>query len=73
MVTVELLLALVSLLDSLKSPTAADITRKRQTKTNPPPVGERQCRGNTVSDPKSIDVSKRVQEFSEWVAEGFWW
>ena len=55
--------SVVSLLDSRKSPTAADITRKRQTKTNPPPVGKRQCRENTVSDPKSIEVSKRVQEF----------
>ena len=44
----------VSLLDSLKSPTAADIAQKRQTKTNPPPVGKLHCRGNAVSDPKSI-------------------
>ena len=40
--------SVVSLLDSLKSPTAADIARKRQTKTNPPPVSKRQCRGNAV-------------------------
>ena len=40
--------SVVSLLDSLKSPTAADIARKRQTKTNPPLVGKRQCRGNAV-------------------------
>ena len=44
----------MSLLDSLKSPTAADIAQKRQTKTNPPPIGKRQCRGNAVSDPRVL-------------------
>ena len=52
----------VSLLDRLKLPTAADITQKRQTKTidSPPLVGKRQCQGIAISDPKSIDPSKRV-------------
>ena len=52
-----------SLLERLKAPTAAAIARKRQTKTNPPPVGKRQCRGNAASDPKTIEPSKRVQDF----------
>ena len=55
--------SIVSLLDRLKSPMPADISRKRQTKTNPPPIGKRQCRGNTASDPRSVEPSKRVQEF----------
>ena len=55
----------VSLLDRLKLPTAADIAQKRQTKTidSPPLVGKRQCRGIAISDPKSIDPSKCVQGF----------
>ena len=51
-----------SLLERLRAPTPAAIARKRQTKTNPP-VGKRQCRGNSVSDPKSVEPSKRVREF----------
>ena len=52
-----------SLLERLKAPTPSAIARKRQTKTNPPPVGKRQCRGNAASDPKTVEPSKRVQEF----------
>ena len=54
--------SVISLLDRLKSPSAADIARKRLTKTNPP-VGKRPCRGSSSSDPKGIPPSKRVQEF----------
>lgn len=54
--------SVVSILDRLKSPVAADIARKRITKTNPP-VGKRPCRGSTSSDPKGIPPSKRVQDF----------
>ena len=50
-------------MERLRAPTPAAIARKRQTKTNPPPVGKRQCRGNSVSDPKSVEPSKRVREF----------
>ena len=51
------------LLERLRASTLAAIARKWQTKTNPPPVGKRQCRGNFVSDPKSVEPSKRVREF----------
>ena len=51
-----------SLLERLRDPTPAAIARKRQTKTNPP-VGKRQCRGSSVSDPKNFKPSKRVREF----------
>ena len=54
--------SVISLLDRLKSPVAADIARKRQTKTNPP-IGKRPCRGSTSSDPKGIPPSKRVLDF----------
>ena len=53
----------VSLLDWLKVPTLAAITRKRQTKSNPPPVGKCQCRGSSSSDPKKIEPSTCVKEF----------
>ena len=53
----------VSLLDRLRSPTAADINRKRKIKSNSPPVGTRHCKGTTSSDPKSVEPSKRVKDF----------
>ena len=52
-----------SLLEKLKAPTPAAIARKRQIKANPPPVGKRQCRGSSASDPKTIQPSKRVKDF----------
>ena len=52
-----------SVLDRLKSPTTAEIARKRKVKSNPPPVGKRRSRGNCVSDRKGIEPSKRVREF----------
>lgn len=55
--------SVVSLLDRLKSPIPAEITRKRKLKTNPPPVGKRQCKGTVASDPKSVEPKKRVREF----------
>ena len=53
----------VSLLDRLKSPTSADIARRRKTKTNDPPLGKRPCRRALTSDPKGVTPSQRVKEF----------
>ena len=54
----------VSLLDRLRSPTAADIARARKIKTNSePPRGKRRCRGALSSDPKGVTPSQRVREF----------
>ena len=55
----------VSLLDRLKSPTPADISRKRKIKKNAPPKGKRRCRGSLLSDPKGVTPFQRVREFSE--------
>ena len=55
----------VSLLDRLRSPTSAEIARKRKTKANPPPKGKRRCKGTLVSDPKGVTPNQRVREFSE--------
>ena len=52
-----------SLLDLLKSPTAAEINQKRKVKTSLPPVGKCRSGGNPLSDPKGIQPSKRVLEF----------
>lgn len=49
----------VSLLDRLRRPTAAEI------KTNQPPKGKRKCRGTLSSDPKSITPSQRVSEYKQ--------
>ena len=56
---------MLSLLDCLKSPTSADIARKRKTQTNQPPKGKRRCKGPLVSDPKKVAPNQRVREFSE--------
>ena len=55
--------SVTSVLTRLKSPTEADITRKRKTKTNPPPIGKHRSQGKSASDPKGIEPSKRVKEF----------
>ena len=55
--------SVVSLLDRLKCPTAAVIARKRKTKSNPPPVGKRHCKGSVASDPKGVAPTRRVQDF----------
>ena len=48
-----------SILDRLKSPSPAGISRKRKMKRNPPPKGKRPFRGSSVSDPKHVDPGKR--------------
>ena len=54
----------VSLLDRLKSATAADIARPRKTKRNDPPRGKRRCKGAVSSDPKGVTPQQRVREFT---------
>ena len=53
-----------SLLDWLKSATAADIARPRKTKRNDPPRGKRRCKGAVSSDPKGVTPQQRVREFT---------
>ena len=53
---------LVSILDRMKSPIPAEITRKRNLKTNPSPAGKCQYEGTVASDPKSIEPRKRIRE-----------
>ena len=55
----------VSLLDRLRSPTSAEIARKRKIKANPPPKGKHRCKGTLTSDPKGVAPNQRVREFSE--------
>ena len=55
----------VSLLDRLRSPTSAEIARKRKIKANPPPKGKRRCKGTLTSDPKGVTPNQRVRELSE--------
>ena len=52
----------ISLLDRLRSPTSAEIARKRKTKANPPPKGKRRCKGTLTSDPKSVSPNQRVRD-----------
>ena len=54
----------VSLLDRLKSASAADIARPRKTKRNEPPRGKRKCKGAVSSDPKGVSPQQRVREFT---------
>ena len=57
----------VSLLDGLKSASAADIARLRKTKRNEccqPPRGKRQCKGAVSSDPKGVSPQQHVREFT---------
>lgn len=56
---------IISLLDRLKSPTSADIARKRKTQANQPPTGKQRCKGPIASDPKKVTPNQRVREFSE--------
>ena len=56
---------MISILDRLRAPTQAEISRRRKIKTNPPPKGKRRCKGALVSDPKGISLAQRVKKFSE--------
>ena len=61
----------VSLLDRLKSATAADIARPRKRKRNDPPRGKRRCKGAVSSDPKGVTPQQRVREFTNEKSECF--
>ena len=55
----------VSLLDRLKFPMQADISRTRKIKKNGPPKGKQSCRGSLLSDPEGVIPSQWVKEFNE--------
>ena len=55
----------ISMLDRLRAPTLADISRSRKTKSNPPPKGKRRCMGTLHSDPKGVSPAQRIKEYSE--------
>ena len=50
--------SVISLLDRLRSPTPADLARKRQ---NPPPKGVKRGKGKEKGDPKNISANERVK------------
>ena len=51
----------ISLLNHLRSPTPADLSRKRYLRQNPPPKGIMTDKGKEKGDPKCISVSERVK------------
>ena len=55
--------SVISLLDRLRSPTPADLARKRQWKQNPPPNGVKRGKGKEKGDPKNISASERVKTY----------
>lgn len=55
--------SVISLLDRLRSPTPADLARKRQLKQNPPPKGVKRGKGKEKGDPKNISASERVKTY----------
>ena len=46
----------ISLLDRLRSPTLADLSRKRHLRQNPPPNGVKTGKGKEKGDPKCISA-----------------
>ena len=54
----------ISLLDSLKSPTPADLSRKRHLRQNPPPKGVKMGKGKEIGDLKCISACERVKSSS---------
>ena len=58
--------SVISLLDRLRSPTSADLARKRQLKQNPPPkghLGVKRGKGKEKGDPKNISATERVKTY----------
>ena len=53
----------ISLLDYLRSPTPADLSRKRHLRQNPPPKGVKTGKGNEKGDPKRISACERVKSY----------
>ena len=52
-----------SLLSFLRCPKPSELTRKRKTQQNPPPLGKRRARGHGAFDPKSVSPAIRVREY----------
>lgn len=61
----SLTVAPVSILDRLRAPKRADISRKRKLRTNLPPVGKRRSTTCSLSDPKSTTPLQCVKEFPD--------
>ena len=53
-----------SLLSRLRAPTAADITRKRKIRANPPHTTVRKKKPACQTDPKSVSAAERAREYS---------
>ena len=57
--------SVLSLLDRLRSPTLADLARKRQLKQNPPPKGVKGGKGKEKGGPKNISVNECVKTYPD--------
>lgn len=57
--------SVTSLRDRLRSPTPADLARKRQLKQNPPPKGVKRGKGKEKGDPKNISANERVKTYPD--------
>ena len=55
----------ISIFDALKAPSFSDLTRKTRVRCNPPPKGKRRACGEGLSEPKNVNATKGVKEFSE--------
>ena len=53
----------LSLLDRLRSPTPADLSRKRHLRQNPSPTGVKTDKGKEKEDPKRISACERVKSY----------
>ena len=51
------------LLDRLRSPTPADLSRKRHLRQNPPPKGVKMGKGKEKADPKRVSACERVKSY----------
>ena len=55
---------IVSMLDTLRSPTVSSLSRKRSVHCNLPHSGKKRSSGTRKYDPKSVSPAKRVSEFT---------
>ena len=51
----------IFMLDCLRSPTPADLSRKRHLRQNPPPKGVKTGKAKEKGDPKHISSCERVK------------
>ena len=56
-------LTVISMLDYLRSPTLADLYRKRHLRQNHPPKGVKTGKGKEKGDPKRISARERVKSY----------